>query len=39
VEEVLPVKQKYYLEYVANRSMWTDLRILGATLAALVKRS
>ena len=37
VNEVLPVKLRYYAEYVRDRSFWGDIRIILATLAALVR--
>jgi lipopolysaccharide/colanic/teichoic acid biosynthesis glycosyltransferase len=38
VEVILPVKQRFYVEYVENRSFTEDLRILRATLATLLRR-
>lgn len=37
VNEVLPVKLRYYSEYVQGRSFWGDIRIILATLVALVR--
>lgn len=37
VEEVLPVKLRYYVNYVESRSFAGDLRIICATLAAIVR--
>ena len=37
VEQVMPLKQRYYLDYVAQRSLAGDLRILWDTARALVK--
>lgn len=37
VEEVLPVKLRYYADYVANRSFFGDIRIILATLVAIVR--
>jgi lipopolysaccharide/colanic/teichoic acid biosynthesis glycosyltransferase len=37
VEEVLPVKIRYYMDYVRNRSFWGDIRIIFATLLAIVR--
>ena len=37
VEEVLPIKIRYYIEYVRHRSFWGDLQIIFATLRALVR--
>lgn len=38
VREVLPVKQRYYVEYVENNSFLGDLGIIFATLGAILKR-
>lgn len=37
IEEVLPVKLKYYVDYVQKRSLWGDVVIIFATLRALVR--
>ena len=37
VDEVLPVKIRYYVDYVRNRSFWGDIRIIFATLLAIVR--
>lgn len=37
VEVVMPVKQRFYLDYVASRSLWGDLCILRDTLRAVVR--
>ena len=37
VEQVMPIKQRYYLDYVAQRSLAGDVRILWDTARALVK--
>lgn len=37
IDEVLPVKIEYYLEYVKTRSFFGDVRIIFATLGALVR--
>ncbi len=39
VAHIMPVKQRYYLDYVASHSVLGDLRILWDTLAALVRRT
>lgn len=36
IEEILPIKLDYYLNYVNKRTMLMDLKIIFATLAALV---
>jgi lipopolysaccharide/colanic/teichoic acid biosynthesis glycosyltransferase len=35
VLEVLPIKLRYYQDYVANRSFWSDIAIILNTLKAL----
>lgn len=35
VQEVLPIKLRYYQDYVANRSFWSDIAIILDTLKAL----
>jgi len=37
VEQILPIKQAYYLEYVDKRSFFGDLRIILATAAAIFR--
>lgn len=37
IEEVLPMKIGYYLDYVKNRSLIGDIRIILATLRALAR--
>lgn len=37
IEEVLPIKIGYYLDYVKNRSLIGDIRIIFATLRALAR--
>lgn len=37
VQEVLPIKLRYYQDYVANRSFWVDITIILSTLKALVR--
>lgn len=37
IEEVLPIKIDYYLDYVKNRSLIGDIRIIFATLRALAR--
>ena len=36
VNEVLPIKQRYYVAYVHGRSFWRDIGIILATLKALL---
>lgn len=37
VNEVLPIKLRYYVDYVAQRSFWTDVGIILMTVRALVR--
>ena len=37
VNEVLPIKLRYYVDYVAQRSLWSDIGIIFATVRALVR--
>lgn len=37
IEEVLPIKIGYYLDYVKNRSLIGDIKIIFATLRALAR--
>lgn len=37
VQEVLPIKLRFYQDYVANRSFWSDVGIILSTLKALVR--
>jgi lipopolysaccharide/colanic/teichoic acid biosynthesis glycosyltransferase len=39
IEEILPVKLKYYVHYVRHRSFFTDLRIIVLTLLAIASKS
>ncbi len=37
IEEVMPVKLKYYLRYVAERSLWLDFILIIRTVKAIMK--
>lgn len=37
IEEVLPIKLKYYVEYVQSRSLWGDIKLIYRTIVALVR--
>jgi lipopolysaccharide/colanic/teichoic acid biosynthesis glycosyltransferase len=37
VNEVLPIKLRYYVDYVAQRSFWSDVGIILVTIRALVR--
>lgn len=36
VDTILPIKLRYYMRYVQERSLWTDLQIICRTLVAIV---
>ncbi len=36
VEEIMPVKAKYYLRYVNERSLWLDLKLIAKTAVAVL---
>jgi lipopolysaccharide/colanic/teichoic acid biosynthesis glycosyltransferase len=36
VDTILPIKLRYYMRYVQERSFWTDLQIICKTLVAIV---
>lgn len=38
VTKILPIKIGYYREYIADRSLWGDIRIILSTVAALVSK-
>ncbi|MNP74944.1 hypothetical protein D3C76_1719030 [compost metagenome] len=38
IDVILPIKQKYYLEYVKQHGVMTDIKIIFATLAKIVSR-
>ena len=38
IDIILPIKQKYYLEYVENNSLIMDISLIFATLMKIVKR-
>lgn len=38
VQEILPIKQRFYVDYVERMSFFEDLRILVATAAMLIRR-
>lgn len=37
VQEVLPIKQRFYLDYVDRRTFFGDMRIIASTLVAIVR--
>lgn len=38
IKIILPIKQRYYLEYVENRSFWLDLKIILFTVKRVIFR-
>ena len=38
IDVILPIKQKYYLEYVDNQSSWMDINIIFLTLKKIITR-
>lgn len=38
INEILPLKQKYYLEYVENQSLINDIKIILTTLKKIISR-
>lgn len=37
IEEVLPIKLRYYVEYVQSRSLWGDIYLIFRTIMVLVR--
>jgi len=37
IEEVMPVKLRYYQRYVAERSLWEDFKLIMKTLKVIIK--
>lgn len=37
INEILPIKQKYYLMYVDQQSIWLDIQLIFKTIFALLK--
>jgi lipopolysaccharide/colanic/teichoic acid biosynthesis glycosyltransferase len=38
IDVILPIKQRYYLEYVANNNLLLDISLIFSTLLKIVKR-
>ena len=38
IDIILPIKQKHYLNYVDNHSMWLDIKIIFLTLKRIIVR-
>ncbi len=39
IDEIMPIKAKYYLSYVANNSLCNDLSIILATIKKVIKQA
>ncbi|WP_272941528.1 sugar transferase [Alishewanella jeotgali] len=39
IDHILPIKQRYYVEYVDNHGVLTDIRIILDTILKIIKRS
>lgn len=37
INEILPIKQKYYLQYVDQQSIWLDIKLIFQTIVAIIK--
>lgn len=37
MNEILPIKQKYYLQYVDQQSIWLDIKLIFKTIIAIIK--
>jgi lipopolysaccharide/colanic/teichoic acid biosynthesis glycosyltransferase len=38
VENILPIKQRYYVDYVENHSLLTDIKIIFDTILKIIRR-
>jgi lipopolysaccharide/colanic/teichoic acid biosynthesis glycosyltransferase len=38
IDVILPIKQKHYIEYVENQSLWLDLKIIFLTIKKILVR-
>ena len=38
IDVILPIKQKYYVEYIENWSFWLDLKIIFLTIKKILVR-
>jgi lipopolysaccharide/colanic/teichoic acid biosynthesis glycosyltransferase len=38
IDIILPIKQKYYVEYVDMNNLWFDIKIIFFTLSKIIKR-
>jgi lipopolysaccharide/colanic/teichoic acid biosynthesis glycosyltransferase len=39
IDHILPIKQRYYVEYVDNHVVFTDIMIIFGTIQKIIKRS
>ncbi len=39
IDHILPIKQRYYVEYVDNHSVLTDIKIILHTILKIIKKS
>ena len=37
INDILPIKQKYYLQYVEQKSIWLDIKLIFQTIIAIIK--
>jgi lipopolysaccharide/colanic/teichoic acid biosynthesis glycosyltransferase len=37
INDILPIKQKYYLKYVDEQSLWLDIKLIFVTIVAIIK--
>ena len=37
IHEILPIKQKYYVQYVDEQSLWLDIKLIYLTIIAIIK--
>jgi lipopolysaccharide/colanic/teichoic acid biosynthesis glycosyltransferase len=37
INDILPIKQKYYLQYVEQQSLWLDIKLIFMTILAIVR--
>ena len=37
IEEIMPVKLRYYQRYVAERSLWVDFKLIIATIKTIIR--
>ena len=38
IDEILPIKQKYYIEYVENHNLIVDIQLIAKTLLKIINR-